>query len=213
MASQSKGFSFSSKKRELLQALLKQEGVEVAPRPAIPRAERNGPAPLSFAQQRLWFLDQLVPGNPFYAESSAVRLRLPLNVRALERALNEIVRRHESLRTTFSVLDGLPVQTIAPELKFELPLVDLRRLGPAGADTEVNRLATEEARKPFDLAHGPLLRTKLLRVGEQDYVFLLSMHHIVSDGWSMGVFARELGVLYSAFAAGQPSPLEELPIQ
>ena len=213
MVREVKSFALSSRKRELLQVLLKEGGVDTPLRLTIPRAKRNGPVPLSFAQQRLWFLDQLVPGNPFYAESTAVRLMLPLNVSALKQALNEIVRRHEALRTTFPIVDGQPVQAIAPELVLELSVIDLRSQGRRAAELEANRLATEESKKPFDLARGPLVRTKLARIGEQDYVFLLSMHHIVSDGWSMDVFSRELSTLYRAFVAGLQSPLPELPIQ
>jgi amino acid adenylation domain-containing protein len=169
--------------------------------------------PVSFAQQRLWLLDQLVPGNPFYNIPAAIRLTFPLNVAALEQSLNEIVRRHEALRTTFAVVDGKPVQVIAPSLTMLLPVLDLRTLPQSEREAESLRLATEESRRPFDLAHGPLVRTTLLRLDEADHVFLLTMHHIVCDGWSMGVFSRELAALYTAFARGRPSPLPELPIQ
>lgn len=206
-------FELTDRKRAALETLLRREGIESAPSPSISRADRTRPLPLSFAQQRLWFLDQLVPGNPFYAEHVAVRLRLPLNVNALQRALNEIVRRHESLRTTFDVVDGQPVQRIRPDCSVDLPVLDLRPVGAARAEAEAATIATEEARRAFDLATGPLFRTRLLRVAEQEFVFLLTMHHIVSDGWSMRVFARELTTLYAAFLSGRPSPLTELPIQ
>jgi amino acid adenylation domain-containing protein len=169
--------------------------------------------PTSFAQQRLWFLDQLTPGSSFYNLFAATPVRWPLNVSVLERVLNEIVRRHESLRTTFAAVDGQPVQIIAPQLQIPLPVVDLRHLPPEQREAEALRLATEEAHRPFDLTRGPLIRTQLLQLGASDYVFLLTMHHIISDGWSMGVFSRELSALYSAFAMGQPSPLPDLSIQ
>jgi amino acid adenylation domain-containing protein len=191
----------SEEKRAILARLVKE------------RTSEEKSYPLSFAQQRLWFLDQLVPGNPFYCESSATRLSFPLDLSAFERSLNEIVRRHESLRTTFRQVDGQPVQVVAPALNMLLQLVDLRSLAEQERETEARRLAREEARRPFDLARGPLVRTTLLRLGEDDYVFLLTMHHIVCDGWSTTVFAHELSALYAAFWQGAPSPLPELPIQ
>ncbi|HEX9117664.1 MAG TPA: amino acid adenylation domain-containing protein, partial [Anaerolineae bacterium] len=169
--------------------------------------------PLSYAQERLWFMDQLAPGSPFYNISHALRIRLPLDVAALERSLNEIVRRHEALRTHFALLDGRPAQVITPELRLPLDLLDLRRLPAEQRAPAAQRLADDEARLPFDLQRGPLLRTRLLCLDAEDFVLLLSMHHIVSDGWSMGVFFHELAALYGAFAAGQDSPLAELAVQ
>ncbi len=169
--------------------------------------------PVSFAQQRLWFLDQFEPGSPFYNVPTAVRLSGRLDVVALERTLNEIVRRHESLRTTFTALDGEPMQVISPSLTLPLPIVDLRHLPEAEREAEAMRLAQEEAKRPFDLSRGPLLRTTLLWLDEEEYLFLLTMHHIICDGWSIGVFIGELTALYTAFSAGKPSPLPELPIQ
>jgi amino acid adenylation domain-containing protein/non-ribosomal peptide synthase protein (TIGR01720 family) len=168
---------------------------------------------LSYAQERLWFLDQLMPGNTFYNVDNALRVSFPYNIAALEWALNEIVRRHEALRTTFTTVDGQPVQVISPALSLSLPVIDLLGLPEPEREAEALRLATEEAQRPFDLAQGPLVRTTILRLGEADYVFLLTMHHIVSDGWSMKVFFSELIALYSAFCMGKPSPLPELPIQ
>lgn len=203
----------SSKRRELLRELLQEGGVEVASVREIPRAPRDGPLPLSFAQQRLWFLDQLVPGNPFYTESTAARLKIDLQIPALEQALTEILRRHEALRTTFAVRNDEPVQIIAPEVKADLGLVDLRKLRAVDAEREALRISTEEAKRPFDLGEGPLFRTRLVRLGEHDYVLILTTHHIVCDGWSMRVFSRELSELYGAFATGRGSTLPELPIQ
>src|SRR6266576_2564818 len=169
--------------------------------------------PVSFAQQRLWFLDQLLPGNPFYNIPAALRLKTRLNVAALRRSLNEIVRRHEALRTCFSVVDGQPVQVIAPVLELELAVADLGGIAEGERENEALRLAGAEAQRPFDLATGPLLRASLLQLADADYVLLLVMHHIVTDGWSMGVFFRELTDLYGAFVMGRPSPLPPLPIQ
>ncbi len=174
---------------------------------------RDGQLSLSFAQQRLWFLDQLAPGNLFYNIPMLVRLTGDLDIQALEQSLDEIVRRHEILRTTFATVDGQPTQVIAPELKLPLPVVDLADLPEAEREEGARRLAMQEARRPFDLARGPLLRARLFRLGKEDHIAVVTMHHIISDGWSMDVFVRELAVLYEAFKQGHPSPLPELPIQ
>jgi amino acid adenylation domain-containing protein len=202
--------ALSPERRKLLEQRLK--GVSSAP-PGVPRRPAGAPLVLSFAQQRLWFLDQLVPGSPFYNIPSAVPLKFALNVDVLRRCLNEIIRRHESLRTTFTSTAGKPVQVIAPSLQLELPVVDLRPMQPAAREPEAIRMATEEARTSFDLGKGPLIRAKLLQLDAHDYVLLLTIHHIVADGWSMGIFFHELGALYARFAAGQPSPLPEMPVQ
>ncbi len=181
--------------------------------PIIPRRSPGDRLLLSFAQQRLWFLDQLVPGNPFYNIAGPIRMNFSLNVDVFRRSLNEIVRRHESLRTTFSVEDGVPVQVISPQLLLELPIIDLRAFPPDRREEEASKLASAEARTPFDLSKGPLIRAKLLQLDTQDFLFLLTIHHIVSDGWSTGIFFQELNVLYACFATGQPVPLRELPIQ
>jgi amino acid adenylation domain-containing protein/non-ribosomal peptide synthase protein (TIGR01720 family) len=180
----------------------------------IPRRPEGSDIVLSFAQQRLWFLDQLVPGNPFYTESSATRFQGVVNLPALERALNEVVRRHEVLRTKFRLgADGRPEAVAAGELHIPLPVIDLGNLPASRQEQEIVRLASEEARRPFDLAQGPLLRTTLLKLGPADWIFLASLHHIVCDGWSSNVFSREVGELYTAFCARRPSPLPDLPIQ
>ncbi|HEX8348925.1 MAG TPA: condensation domain-containing protein, partial [Hymenobacter sp.] len=196
---------------ERLEALRRTEQGLVAP-PLLP-VEREGELLLSFAQARLWFLEQLEPGSYAYNMPAAVRLTGSLNVAALEQSLNEIVLRHEALRTTFRMVSGEPLQVIAPVLVLTLPLVDLRSLPEAQQEAQAERLATEEAQQPFDLAMGPLLRAKLLHLSEAEHILLLTMHHIVSDGWSMGVMIRELAALYKAFSMGKPSPLPELPIQ
>jgi amino acid adenylation domain-containing protein len=180
---------------------------------AIRRAPRDSAPPLSYAQQRLWFLDQLEPGSAAYNIPAALRLEGRLDAAALERSLREIVRRHESLRTTFQEVGGEPAQVISPEAGLSFRVVSLEDLPPAGREAEARRLALEEARRPFDLARGPLLRAALVRLAAESHLALFTLHHIVSDGWSHGVLTRELAVLYAAFSAGLPSPLEELPIQ
>ena len=179
----------------------------------ISRTEWGKPLPLSFAQQRLWFLDQYEPSSSLYNIPTALRLKGRLNVETVERSLNEIVRRHESLRTTFPVVEGEPVQVIAPTLQVALPVRDLSKVSASERDSEAQRVVREEQRKPFDLSRGPLLRVLLLRLGGDDHILVLTMHHIVSDGWSRGVLYRELSLLYQAYSQGKPSPLEELLIQ
>ncbi len=186
------------------------EGLEAPP---IVRVSRDGALPLSFAQQRLWFLDQLEPGSTFYNIPSAIKLTGVLNVDALERALTEIVRRHEVLRTTFSQVNGEPQQIISPAKPIRLPVIDLSDRPDEERQAEMMRLISEEAVRPFDLLRGPLLRVTLLRTGAEEHTVLLTKHHIVSDGWSTAIFVREVAALYAAYRAGQPAPFEELPIQ
>ncbi|HEX6291105.1 MAG TPA: amino acid adenylation domain-containing protein [Herpetosiphonaceae bacterium] len=184
--------------------------------PALRRAPRQGELPLSFAQQRLWFLDQLEPNSPFYNIPVALRLDGTLDSTALERALNAIVGRHEALRTTFPNVQGRAAQVIAPTATINLALVDLRNQPPMTREARIKRLAAEEARQPFDLAHGPLLRATLVRADDAEHILLVTMHHITSDGWSMGIFVQELAALYRACASGAAEPermLPELPIQ
>ncbi|MFL5539051.1 MAG: condensation domain-containing protein, partial [Longimicrobiaceae bacterium] len=190
-----------------------QSGAAPAAPPAAIPARGDGPAPLSFSQQRLWFLDRMEPGNAFYNLPSAVRLRGALDEAALERSLSEIVRRHEALRTTFTEADGSPVQVIAPFGAFALPVEELSGLSEADREAAARRRVGEEAARPFDLSAGPLFRAALLRLGEEDHVLLLSMHHIVGDGWSQGVLFRELWALYAAYLAGRESPLPEPAVQ
>jgi hypothetical protein len=181
--------------------------------PPIQRVSREGKLPLSFAQQRLWLLDRLDPGNISYNSSAAVRLTGSLHVEALEQAFNEIVRRHEVLRTTFYEIDGQPFQAIAPSLTIKLPIIDLCELPEAVKSAEVQKLTTEWCQQHFDLAQGSLLRLMLLKLGQQEHILVFSIHHIASDGWSVGLFVGEVAALYEAFSQGKPSPLPELPIQ
>ena len=170
--------------------------------------------PMSFSQQRLWFLDQLEPGKSVYNVSEAVGLRGTLDVPALERSINEIVRRHDTLRTRFAEVDDNPSQIVAPSLQVPLALRDLTQLSDAERETTALRLASDAAAEPFDLSRGPLIRTLLIRLRVDEHVFVVITHHIISEGgWSMGVFFRELGTLYNAFSAGRPSPLPELALQ
>ncbi|HYR06690.1 MAG TPA: condensation domain-containing protein, partial [Longimicrobium sp.] len=190
-----------------------------APKQAAPTlaqiepVDRSGPLPLSFAQWRLWFLDQLGIPGAVYHMPTYLRLKGELDRDALIRALERVVARHEALRTTFAEVDGEQVQRIAPaeESPFQLAEHDFR--GHADAGEELRRLLAEEAVAPFDLARGPLIRGRLIRLADDDQVLHINMHHIVSDGWSMGVFTRELSTLYAAFRKGEPDPLPALPIQ
>jgi hypothetical protein len=179
-----------------------------ARRPAHPPVRRDGPLPASFAQQRLWFLDQLEPGSSAYNVPIAVRLVGDLDVPALGRALDEVVRRHEALRTTFASDGGVPRQVIAPSLALPLPVDGPRH--PDRRGRAAGRGVAAHARggaAPFDLARGPLVRAGLTRLGAREHVVLVTMHHIVSDGWSIGVLVREVAALYDAFRRGEGSPL------
>ncbi len=183
--------------------------------PLLPRANQE-PVPLSFAQQRLWFLEQMEPGNASYNIAASLRMQGTLNIAALEACFNTILSRHESLRTIFLLHRGEPVQRILPSLTLSLPLIDLSALPPTRLDIVLQQLASQEGEAPFQLAQGPLLRVTLLRLDAQEHVLLLSMHHIISDGWSLGVFQRELSLLYTgccSHSPSHPSPLSPLSIQ
>ncbi len=169
--------------------------------------------PLSYAQQRLWFLDQLQGTSTEYNMPEALRLKGELDRGALEKTINAIVERHESLRTHFAMVEGEPVQVIERELRIAVPLEDLSGKGEEEREERVKAAMREEASKPFDLSRGPVVRMSLLKLGEQEHVLLRTMHHIVSDGWSQGVFNREFMVLYEAFREGRESPLKELGVQ
>jgi amino acid adenylation domain-containing protein/non-ribosomal peptide synthase protein (TIGR01720 family) len=195
----------------VVQAALAAERGLIAP--PLQRGARGGELPLSFGQERLWFLAQLEPDDPSYVIPSAARLRGRLDAGALTRALGEIVRRHEALRTTFASRGGRPVQLVHPPAPFDLPVTDLGAIpGPERLDA-ARRAAAAEARAPFDLSKGPLFRARLLRLGEDDHALVLTVHHIVSDGWSQAVLNRELGALYEAYVAGRATPLADLAIQ
>ncbi|HJT57930.1 MAG TPA: condensation domain-containing protein, partial [Ktedonobacteraceae bacterium] len=192
------------------QALRSEQGVNAPPLVPVSREQE---LPLSFAQQRLWFLDQLEPGNAAYTMPLAVKLQGQLEVAALQQSVQEVVRRHESLRTSFVAQAGRPVQVISAALTMALPVVDLQSVSEYKRLPEAFRLTGEEARQPFDLSRCPLLRVKLLRLSQQEHVLLLSMHHIIADAWSLDVFVREVSMLYEAFAQGRPVPLPPLSLQ
>ena len=203
----------SPEKRALALKALREGAVETQRSPIVRRDAQGGPTPLALSQHRLWLVDQLRPGSRAYNELAAVRLSGPLDVGVLERVFTEIVRRHEALRTTFPMIDGEPVQVIVPARPMTLLVHDLSTLGESEQDAEIQRLADEETGHAFDLSCGPLLRLALLRLSEQQHVLFVSAHHIVLDGWSIGVFRREMTELYRAFREGEPSPLPELPVQ
>jgi hypothetical protein len=176
----------------------KEEMLELLQKPKL--------LPPSFAQQRLWLLEQLEPDRPAYNIPVAIRLMGVVDAAALEQSINEIVRRHEVLRTTFSAVDGQPLQVISSSLTLTVRQVDLVELPENERETRALHLAAEAARKPFDLSQGPLVRATLLRLGAKEHILLLIIHHIVFDGWSMELFYRELTALYRAFSSGQLSP-------
>ncbi|MEM9271684.1 MAG: amino acid adenylation domain-containing protein [Cyanobacteria bacterium P01_F01_bin.143] len=176
----------------------------------IPQAEHY---PLSFTQKRLWFIDQLEPGNPAYNIYLALHLNGELNITVLEKSLNEIVQRHEALRTSFTVVNGQPVQIIAPKLELSLSVINEQKNLESQGDFAVKRFLKEFAQQPFDLIQGPLFRAQIFCLAPQEHILLLSMHHIISDGWSTEILLKEIEVLYKAFLAGKPSPLPEISIQ
>ena len=204
----------SDAKRALLEKRLRGEAKPLAPKVSITRRTSGTVHPMSFAQERLWFLDQMEPGNPFYNIPVATLISAKLDVPTLQRALEEIVRRHEAVRTVFRLVDGKPAQVVLPPHPMPIKIVDIR--GPNGEEPSedvIRRRTSEEGAIPFDLHDGPLFRATLMRVSEADYALVLAMHHIVTDGWSMPIVTREMEQLYEAFIEGQPSPLAELEIQ
>jgi amino acid adenylation domain-containing protein len=205
--------ALSPQKRALLALRLKQHSSN---RLHIPERPHNGTfdsLPLSFAQQRLWFLSQLDPTSTAYNIVSVYRVQSRLNVAALEYSLRAIIQRHETLRTTFPIVDGEPKQIISSNVSVTVGVESLQDVPQSKREMEVDRLIREEIQQPFDLTRGPLLRAKLLRVGEDHHVVVFTMHHIISDGWSMDIFYRELTAHYNTFSLGQPTPLPQLPIQ
>jgi aspartate racemase len=203
--------TLSLAKLALLELKLKQQRRAMAQ--SIPRAANRDSAPLSHSQQGLWVLNRLMPGASIYHTPTAARLTGALDVAALQQALDCIVARHQALRTTFSLVGGTPRQMIAEQLSLELPLIDLSELPEAEREAEAQRRLKQEAMRPFDLSRGPLIRAVLLQLTSSEHILVVTMHHIVTDGWSVGVFHQELTALYEAFSAGRPSPLGELPIQ
>jgi hypothetical protein len=205
--------ALAPEQRKLLEQRLREENIDFTKIQVLPRSTEQEEIPLSFAQERLWFLDQLQPGKPHYNMSFAIRVHGQLNSEAMEQAVSEIVRRHEILRTSFVATGGVPAQKIASWAAFRVDRMKL--LSGSGADCSAltDRLIRGAADHRFDLSRGPLLRVVLLYVGDEDHILLLTMHHIVSDGLSMAVFVREIVSLYDAFSAGASSPLRDLTIQ
>ncbi len=207
-------FALSQKKRALLEKLLQQDKIAVAtPQHTLTRRERSGPPPASFTQQRFWFLHQFEPDNPVYTIARQIALNGHLEERVLEQSLSEIVQRHEALRTTFALVDEQLVQVIAPAYPIQPLRVDLTDLSVTEQNSQIEKLAAVTAHQPFDLAEGPLLRVRLLRLAHDRHILLLAVHHSVCDGWSLTLLLRELATLYTAFTAKQPSPLPSLPLQ
>ena len=200
-------------KRELLERLLGKEGIELHDAETIYPRQSSHKIPLSFAQQRLWFLDQLDSGKSVYNICRAYRLRGRLDIDALTQSFNEIVRRHEILRTVFPTVDDQPVQFIIPNLPLTIPVLDLQKLSPAEQETETSRLANEEVGYSFDLARGPLLRLRLMRLSTEKHVLVFAAHQIICDGWSVSLFFRELESLYRVYSSNESAALPELIIQ
>lgn len=202
----------SPRERMLLEQRLQQKRKNVLSQEILPRKELNN-CPLSFAQQRLWFVDQLEPGRPLYNVALAMQISGVLNAPALQRTINAVVARHEILRTTFVAVSGEPVQRISEASSVAMSTIDISHLTESERGTEAPRLVKEECGRAFDLTQGPLFRVTLLKLGELEHILLFSMHHIIFDGWSVSVLLRELATLYGGFLRGKPSPLPPLPIQ
>ena len=206
--------NLSPAQRELLLFRMNRVHKQKNEQQRIPRRSKEGePLPLSFAQLRLWFLDQFNPGSAAYNVPATVHLGGAIDLEAFERAIGEILRRHEALRTSFALVDDQPVQIIAPAQPARVAVHDLSDLAKTEREAEASRRITEEAQRPFNLSQAPLLRAQVLRLGAEEHVVLLTMHHIVSDGWSMNILLREITTLYEAYLQGRPSPLPKLPIQ
>ncbi len=204
---------FSPHKRALFDLLLRKRSADVSRTRITSQRKDSNIFPVSFAQQRLWLFDQLEPGSYAYNIPLAIRFSGPLEIGVLEQSFNEIIRRQESLRTTFTVVDGQPMQVITTALRLPLPVINLRGVPVTEREIEVQKILIKEVQSPFDLTQGTLLRGRLLQLGEEEHVLVLVIHHIVSDGWSIELLFRELTILYEAFSNGEPSPLPELPIQ
>ncbi|HEY7766993.1 condensation domain-containing protein, partial [Longimicrobium sp.] len=199
----------SPEKQRLLK--LKLKGGAAAAPAGQGGGERPSEFPASFAQRRLWLLDRLEPGSTAYSMPRVWRIPGPLDVAALERAVDELVRRHETLRTRLEDRGGEPVQVVAPPSPFRLEVTDLSALPGEEAMAELERLARADAAAPFRLEEGPLFRASLVRLSADEHALLWNLHHAITDGWSTGILGRELTALYQAFARGEPSPLPPLP--
>src|SRR5262245_44758530 len=207
--------NLSAERRELLGRMIKERETNAeGSRGCIPRLrDPEALSPLSFAQERLWFLHQLNPAQATYNVPVAIRLRGPLNLDAFKSGIAEIVRRHSVLRATFEIIDGKSVQKIGAAAPIDIPIIDLRSLAPSEREAEARRLLEEKALEPFDLGRGPLLRASMLRLGDEERIALILLHHIIFDGWSVGIFLDELMTLYGSCAKDDPSPLPDPPAQ
>ncbi len=204
----------SPAKRALVElTLMKKKAAAAPPTQSITRRPAGAVIPLSFYQQGLWVLSQLLPDTSLYHVPKGLRLTGDLDIPALRKALNHLVMRHEALRTSFAMTDGVPAQVVAEAVTLDLPVVDLSQIADAERDAEAHRSLAADARRPFDLVNGPLIRATLYRLKDSEHILLVTLHHIITDGWSMGIFERELSALYEAFAKGEASPLPELSIQ
>jgi hypothetical protein len=203
----------SPKRRALLALRLMRKLPEAAGSQTISRRTEQDTLPLSFNQEGLWFLDQLEPDSPRFCLSGTLRLKGELNVNALRESINEIIKRHEALRTTFKAVGEELLQFITPVLRVDLPVEDLRHLSEPEREATANELTSEEALRPFNLEEGPLLRVMLLRIDDEEHIMLLTMHHIVSDGWSLLLFIKEMAAFYESLSTGVPVQLSPLPIQ
>jgi amino acid adenylation domain-containing protein len=204
--------ALSDQRRALLQKLLREEGFRASDADQIPPRDQRDPAPLSFAQQRLWFLQQLEPESYVYNIPVALRIEGPLDVAALEESINQVICRHESLRTNFKTVNGQTFQFVNPPFRVQLSPETIQLSTPTSREREIANRANQELQRAFDLTAGPLIRARLLRFADTDHVLLLTMHHIVADGWSIGVFLRDLGACYGSSQGRQPD-LPELRIQ
>ena len=203
----------TDRKAELLAFLRDQASSAFPAPPPIPRRSSKESAPLSFAQERLWFLEQLESGSAVYNICRASRLTGQLNIAALESSLSEIVRRHEILRSQICIVDGLPVQITVAVSRFELPVTDLRSFTETERERDVRNRIKAEAEWQFDFSAGLFLRAVLLQISNDQHILILTTHHIVADAWSMGILTRELWTLYDAYANGRPSLLQDLAVQ
>ena len=211
--------NLTPEKRALLELLLSEEGIKVEDSLIIPQKrvfdeELDGfRMPLSFAQQRLWFLDQFEIERSLYNIPLAMKLIGNLDLVVLKSCIEEIIRRHESLRTTFKLVGDQPYQVISSDTEFNLQVVELNDTSEDDLEEAIAGYLIAEARKPFDLEHGPLFRVVLMKLSVDHHIVLFNMHHIISDGWSMGVLIREFVQLYEAFQGNSSSPLAELSVQ
>jgi amino acid adenylation domain-containing protein len=205
--------TLSPTKRALFEVLLKEKGLKVSRIEKILRQGQSQTFPLSFAQTRVWFLEQLEPGNPVYNETTTVKLKGRLNQVILEQSLHEIIRRHEILRTVFTTDQSEPVQRILPFQSVNLSLIDLSEIDSAQKEEELQKISSKTVLQPFDLKTGPLLRASLFKLNETEHILLLVLHHIATDGWSSRILIKEMMAVYEAYCTGTPAPLKELPVQ